>query len=374
MDKSKTPFSDKMKGRNKEIILIDNDQVFTETNRVADILNNYFLDAVENLDTIPHSSTLITESEGSGGIQPGQIDNIITSYKDHPSILKIKEHVKIKEKFSFSKPTIEKVNQILSSLNSKKATVENDIPLKVILATNALTTEYITGIYHCTINKKIFPVSLKKADVIPSHKQFEKTDKANYRPVSLLPAISKIYERDMSAQISTYIAENLSPYLFGFRKGHSVEQCLMTMLEAWKRALDRKKCVGAILTDLSKAFDCLKHELIIAKLEAYGFNHDALTLMYDYLSNRSQRTKVKSAYSSDREIKYGVPQGSILGPLLFNIHLNDIFFFVEVSRIANWADDNTIYAVEDNIEKLLEILEKDTNILIKWFDFNEMKF
>ena len=99
----------------------------------------------------------------------------------------------------------------------------------------------------------------------------------------------------MSVQISTYIEENLSPYLFGFRKGHSVEQCLMTMLEAWKRALDRKKCVGAILTDLSKAFDCLKHELIIAKLEAYGFNHDALTLMYDYLSNRSQRTKVKSA-------------------------------------------------------------------------------
>ena len=154
MDKSKTPFSDKMKGRNKEIILIDNDQVFTETNRVADILNNYFLDAVENLDTIPHSSTLITESEGSGGIQPGQIDNIITSYKDHTSILKIKEHVKIKEKFSFSKPTIENVYKILSSLDSKKATVENDIPLKVILATNAVTTEYITGIYHCTIDKK----------------------------------------------------------------------------------------------------------------------------------------------------------------------------------------------------------------------------
>ena len=267
------------------------------------------------------------------GIQPGQIDNIITSYKDHTSILKIKEHVKIKEKFSFSKPTIENVYKILSSLNSKKATVENDIPLKAILATNALTTEYITGIYHCTIDKKIFPVYLKKAVVIPSHKQFEETDKANYRPVSLLPAISKIYERDMSAQISTYIAENLSPYLFGFRKGHSVEQCLMTMLEAWKRALDRKKCVGAILTDLSKAFDCLKHEHIIAKLEAYGFNHDALTLMYDYLSNRSQRTKVKSAYSSEREIKYGVPQGSILGPLLFNIHLMIYFSLWKIRKL-----------------------------------------
>ena len=124
---------------------------------------------------------------------------------------------------------------------------------------------------------------------------------------------------------------------------------------------------------MSKAFDCLNHKLIIAKLNACGFQPDALLFIYDYLTNRTQRTKVKSAFSPEREIKYGVPQGSILGALVFNIYLNDIFFFVEDTKIANWADDNIPYAIEDSTEKLLEILEKDTNILIKWFEINEMK-
>ena len=177
----------------------------------------------------------------------------------------------------------------------------------------------------------------------------------------------------MFYQVSTYIEKYLSPYLFGFRKGHSAEQCLIVMLENWKRALDKKKYAGAVLTDLSKAFDCLNHELIVAKLEAYGFNQESLLFIYDYLSNRTQRTKVKSSYSSEKEIKHGVPQGSILGPLIFNIYMNDMFYFIEDTDIANYADDNTPYANEDSIEKLLETLERNTNILFKWFKLNEMK-
>ena len=132
------------------------------------------------------------------------------------------------------------------------------------------------------------------------------------------------------------------------------------MLEKWRKALDKRNIAGALLTDLSKAFDCLNHELLIAKLEAYGFNNSALRFIYDYLKNRMQRTKVNGSYSSWRKLLYGVPQGSILGPLLFNIFINDIFLFLEKTQIANYADDNSTYAVEKDVTTLLQTLESET--------------
>ena len=104
---------------------------------------------------------------------------------------------------------------------------------------------------------------------------------------------------------------------------------------------------GALLTDLSKVFDCIPHDLIIAKLEAYGFHIDTLKLIHNYLSNRKQRVKVNDTYNSWKNISYGVPQGSIPSPLLFNIHLCDLFYFLEDLDIANYADDPTIYTVKE---------------------------
>ena len=121
------------------------------------------------------------------------------------------------------------------------------------------------------------------------------------------------------------------------------------MLDKWSKALDKGKLAGALLTDLSKAFDCLNHELLIAKLDAYGFDQSSLSYIYSYLSNRKQRTKINNSYSSWSNIKSGVPQGSILGPLLFNIYLNDIFYFVSKCDITNYADDTTPYSVEETI-------------------------
>ena len=119
------------------------------------------------------------------------------------------------------------------------------------------------------------------------------------------------------------------------------------MIEKWKKNVDNGGVFGALLTDLSKAFDCIPHDLIIAKLEAYGFHIDTLKLIHDYLSNRKQRVKVNDTYSSWKDIFYGVPQRSILGPLLFNIHLFDLFYFLEDSDIASYADDTIIYPVNE---------------------------
>ena len=133
----------------------------------------------------------------------------------------------------------------------------------------------------------------------------------------------------------------------------------------WKRSVDNTKIFGALLTDLSKAFDCLNHELLIAKLNAYGFSLTAIKLAHNYLSNRKQRIKINSSYSSLLEIIFGVPQGSILGPLLFNNLLIDLFFIIEHIDIASYADDNTPYVSADNIDGVIKTLEEAPEILFK---------
>ena len=145
------------------------------------------------------------------------------------------------------------------------------------------------------------------------------------------------------------------------------------MLETWKKLLIKKNKAGTILTDLSKAFDCLNLDLLLAKFAAYDFDNNALLFIRSYLRNKQQRTKVNGTYSSLLELIFGVPQGSILGPLLFDIFINDIFYFIKDSKIANYADDNTLYTVQENINRLLAILENETTVILDWFSKNDMK-
>ena len=132
------------------------------------------------------------------------------------------------------------------------------------------------------------------------------------------------------------------------------------MLETWKRSVDKGKVFGALLRDLSKAFDCLDHELLTAKLNAYGFSLPALRLINDYLSNRKQRTKIENAYNTWLDIIFGVPQGSIPGQLLFNVFSADLFFTVNDIDIA------------DNVDDLLTSLEQESNGLFEWFIFRKV--
>ena len=145
------------------------------------------------------------------------------------------------------------------------------------------------------------------------------------------------------------------------------------MLEKWKRSIDRGKVFVVLLTDLSKAFDCLNQDLLISKLNAYGFSLPALRLIHDYLLNIKQRTRINSSYSTWVEIVFGVLQGSILGPLLFNIFLTDLFFIASSMDIANYVDDNTPYVTANYIDSLTASLEEASKSLFTWFDNNLMK-
>ena len=164
-----------------------------------------------------------------------------------------------------------------------------------------------------------------------------------------------------------------SKYLCGFRKGFSTQHCLLYMLEKIKHALDNGLHAGMLLTDLSKAFDSLSHDLLIAKLKAYGFSDLTLKFINNHLSERKQRTKVDGYYSSWKDIIYGVPQGSILGVLLFNIYINDLFYFSENVDMANFADDNTPFEFSSTLEDVIDKLEIDSISLIQWFENNYLK-
>ena len=142
-----------------------------------------------------------------------------------------------------------------------------------------------------------------------------------------------------------------------FSKRFLVQNALLHFSEKIKMGLDNKKFVGAILMDQSKAFDCLNHELLIAKLDAYGLGRSALEFICSYLSARKQRVKVNGSFSNWRKTNLGVPQGSVLGPLLFNIYIDNMLYLMEYAEICNFADDTTIYVVSDKIDDVVRRLE-----------------
>ena len=167
--------------------------------------------------------------------------------------------------FGFRVVSFKEIESEIRLLKLNKASRYSDIPTKIIKENSDIFSSFICESINNSIKSSIFPSCLKHADVTPLHKKCNKSLKENYRPVSILPILSKVFERSMFKQMSSFFDDIFSKYQYGFRKGFSTQQCLLALLEKWKRSIDRGKVFGALLTDLSKAFDCLNHDLLIAK-------------------------------------------------------------------------------------------------------------
>ena len=138
----------------------------------------------------------------------------------------------------------------------------------------------------------------------------------------------------------------MSRHQKGYRKGYSSQHSFIAIFEKWKKNLDKRGECGALFVDVSEAFDCLQHDLLLAKLNAYGFDYKSLKLISSFLSNRKYRTKITSSFTELKHPLIGVPQGSVLGPSLFDIYMCDLFLFMSESNLANYADDMTLYPCE----------------------------
>jgi retron-type reverse transcriptase len=202
-----------------------------------------------------------------------------------------------------------------------------------------------------------------------------KSSPDNYRPISVLTPISKIFETLVAAQLKSYLEANelLSEYQFGFRVSRSCELALNTMIEDWRSALDIKEHLFAVFLDLSKAFDTVNHELLLKKLSFFNLDTSVVALVANYLHNRRIKVKVNGMLSKEvKKDSLGIPQGSILGPLLFILYINDLPKLKIKSKLMLFADDTTIYLREPNIRDVLADLEADLKLILEWLNHNRL--
>ena len=188
----------------------------------------------------------------------------------------------------------------------------------------------------------------------------------------VLNTFSKVYEKVIKKQLVRFMEEYFSPLISAYRTNYSSQHVIIRLLEEWIKNLDDNLVVGALLTDLFKAFDCIPQDLLIAKLAAYDLSEEALMYILSYLSNRKQCVRINDTYSEFENIITGVPQGSILGPLLFNLSINDLLFFILIASVHNFTDDNRLSAFAENVSELINILQGESEVITDWFKENQM--
>ena len=263
--------------KGERITLVENNKVVSDESKLVEIFSNYFGNLVLNLEI-----DLVTN------IRKKTVRKAIEKYQNHPSINIIRDNIDTTNKFSFDLVNPECISKIINNLDTSRATQQGNIPAKVIKYNKELSSYVISPSLSNAVNKGIFLDKLKHADGKPIYNNESRNEKENYRPVSILPNLSKVFKLYMHDQLKDYVDKIL-------------------------------------LTDLSKVFDCLPQDLVIAKLQAHGIKKGSLNLLFSHLKTREQRVRLNNSYSECIKILFSVPQDSILDPWLCYIFMWSLF-------------------------------------------------
>ena len=258
--------------------------------------------------------------------------------------------------------TEEEVLSLLQSLDVTKASGPEGISARMLKGTAVAITPVVTKLFNLSLKSGTFPQAAKMSLIMPIPKSLYPTSPSNYRPISLLSILSKVLERHVSSHIFEELDLSGHPafHQWGFRPGHSTGSALTTTIDDWLRSMDLGKPVCSVFFDVRKAFDSIPHATLVSKLQSLGLNDFILRWICDYLRGREQRVILNGVSSRPKSVLSGVPQGSVLGPLLFTIYMNDLADLHLSSKLVLYADDILLYrSIETSAD--YNLIQEDVN-------------
>jgi len=323
------------------------DTVVTKPIEIANCFNNYFSTIGSTLASKINSST--------------DFEAYINNPKNIQFFMRHSNSIEIKE--------------IIGSLKNTNSVGIDNIPMKLLKVNSDLFSLVLSRLINISISDSCFPSVFKVAKIIPLHKKGSKTETSNYRPIAILSNVSKVFEKFIYIRLSEYFQINniIYEHQFGFRKFHNTTHAILSVNDLICKSICNKDYLLGIFLDLSKAFDTVNNEILCKKLVFYGIKNKELLLIKSFLSNRVQITFTNECFSEPLGIEIGVPQGSILSPLLFLIYVNDIQYFVTKNiSIKLFADDTNVFIKSNSLDDLFNQSNCFLNRLNTWFKSNKL--